>query len=163
MYFAGYRRATLKEVEKQLAVLPRAEIARQAIDNSYIVITNTLDEAMDFSNEYAPEHLILATEKWSAITPKIINAGSVFLGQFNTRKRWRLCIGHQPYAANQQLFQGLFGRIGRFVCKEDHLPVFNRRRHTKHRPGCRNTGGYGRTARTQECGEREDGQALIAK
>jgi histidinol dehydrogenase len=71
---------TLKEVEKQLAVLPRAEIARQAIANSYIIITNTLDEAMAFSNEYAPEHLILATEKWSAITPKIINAGSVFLG-----------------------------------------------------------------------------------
>lgn len=71
---------TLKEVERQLAVLPRAEIARQAIDNSYIIIADTLDEAMDFSNEYAPEHLILATERWSAITPKIINAGSVFLG-----------------------------------------------------------------------------------
>ncbi|RWY56968.1 histidinol dehydrogenase [Mucilaginibacter gilvus] len=71
---------TLKEVEKQLAVLPRAEIARQAIDNSYIVITNSLDEAMDFSNEYAPEHLILATESWKQLTPKIINAGSVFLG-----------------------------------------------------------------------------------
>jgi histidinol dehydrogenase len=72
--------ATLAEVEKQTAVLPRAEIVKQALDNSYIVITNTLDEAMRFSNEYAPEHLILATEHWSQITDKIINAGSVFLG-----------------------------------------------------------------------------------
>jgi histidinol dehydrogenase len=71
---------TLAEVEKQTAVLPRAEIVKQALDNSYIVITSTLDEAMDFSNQYAPEHLILATESWASITDKIINAGSVFLG-----------------------------------------------------------------------------------
>ncbi|MDB5158683.1 MAG: hisD, partial [Mucilaginibacter sp.] len=72
--------ATLAEVERQTAVLPRAEIVRQALANSYIVITNTLEEAMDFSNAYAPEHLILATENWKMITNKIINAGSVFLG-----------------------------------------------------------------------------------
>jgi histidinol dehydrogenase len=70
----------LVEVEKQTAVLPRAEIVKQALDNSYIVITTTLDEAMNFSNVYAPEHLILATENWKLITDKIINAGSVFLG-----------------------------------------------------------------------------------
>ena len=72
--------ATLAEVEKQTAVLPRAEIVKQALANSYIVLTKTLDEAMDFSNQYAPEHLILATESWQQITGKIINAGSVFLG-----------------------------------------------------------------------------------
>ncbi|MBD1395001.1 histidinol dehydrogenase [Mucilaginibacter glaciei] len=72
--------ATLAEVDKQLAVLPRAEIARQALDNSYIIITNNLDEAMDFSNHYAPEHLILATDSWQKITGSIKNAGSVFLG-----------------------------------------------------------------------------------
>lgn len=71
---------TLAEIEKQLAVLPRAEIAKQAIDNSYVIITNNLDEAMHFSNQYAPEHLILATEGWQQLTAKIINAGSVFLG-----------------------------------------------------------------------------------
>jgi histidinol dehydrogenase len=71
---------TIAELAKQLPVLPRAEIAGKAIDNSYIVITNTLDEAMQFSNEYAPEHLILAIENWQTITAKIINAGSVFLG-----------------------------------------------------------------------------------
>ncbi|TSD66201.1 histidinol dehydrogenase [Inquilinus sp. KBS0705] len=72
--------AAIAEVEKQLSVLPRAEIAKQAIDNSYIIITKNLDEAMEFSNQYAPEHLILATESWQQLTPKIINAGSVFLG-----------------------------------------------------------------------------------
>lgn len=68
------------ELAKQLPVLPRAEIAGKAMDNSYIVLVNNLDEAMDFSNQYAPEHLILATANWKLITPGIINAGSVFLG-----------------------------------------------------------------------------------
>jgi histidinol dehydrogenase len=70
----------LAEVAKQAPVLPRAEIVKKALDNSYIVVTNTLDEAMQFSNQYAPEHLILATAKWQQLTPNIINAGSVFLG-----------------------------------------------------------------------------------
>jgi histidinol dehydrogenase len=77
---ANIAQQTIKELTQQLLVLPRAEIAAKAIDNSYIVITNDLDEAMQFSNQYAPEHLILATETWQQITPKIINAGSVFLG-----------------------------------------------------------------------------------
>jgi histidinol dehydrogenase len=72
--------ATLAEVERQTEVLPRAEIVRQALDKSYVVITETLDQAMDFSNEYAPEHLIMATDNWQQLTAAIINAGSVFLG-----------------------------------------------------------------------------------
>ena len=72
--------ATLVEIERQVNVLPRAEIVKQSLANSYVVITETLDEAMLFSNQYAPEHLILATENWQQITGKIINAGSVFLG-----------------------------------------------------------------------------------
>jgi histidinol dehydrogenase len=71
---------TLIELKKQLPALSRAEIAAKAIENSYIVLTNTLDEAMDFSNQYAPEHLILATANWELQTANIINAGSVFLG-----------------------------------------------------------------------------------
>jgi hypothetical protein len=67
---------------------------------------------MDFSNQYAPEHLILATGNWEQITASIINAGFGFLREPNPRKRRRLCIWHQPYAANQQLCKGLFGRIG---------------------------------------------------
>jgi histidinol dehydrogenase len=77
---ASIAQQTIKELEKQLPLLPRAEIAAKAIENSYIVITNDLDEAMDFSNQYAPEHLILATANWQQQTANIINAGSVFLG-----------------------------------------------------------------------------------
>ena len=71
---------TLIELDKQLAVLPRKEIAAKAIANSYAVLVDDLNQAMDFSNEYAPEHLILATDNWSTITDKISNAGSVFAG-----------------------------------------------------------------------------------
>jgi len=71
---------TIAELDQQLPMLPRADIAAKAIANSYIVLTNTLGEAMHFSNQYASEHLILATENWQSISPAIINAGSVFLG-----------------------------------------------------------------------------------
>ncbi|HEY4325789.1 MAG TPA: histidinol dehydrogenase [Mucilaginibacter sp.] len=77
---ADIANAVLNEVEKQVPILPRAEIVKKALDNSYIVITNTLDEAMSFSNQYAPEHLILATTNWQQLTANILNAGSVFLG-----------------------------------------------------------------------------------
>lgn len=72
--------AALAEVEKQTEVLPRAEIVRQALENSYVVVTKSIYEAMEFSNAYAPEHLILAVKDWEHIAPMIINAGSVFLG-----------------------------------------------------------------------------------
>jgi len=77
---AEFAEKVLAELAIQLPVLPRSEIARKAIDNSYIIIVNNLDEAMDFSNQYAPEHLILATANWQQLTAKLINAGSVFLG-----------------------------------------------------------------------------------
>jgi histidinol dehydrogenase len=72
--------AVLAGVAKQVPELPRAAIVEKALENSYIVVTKNLDEAMKFSNQYAPEHLILATEQWQQLTPAIINAGSVFLG-----------------------------------------------------------------------------------
>lgn len=71
---------TQKELAQQIELLPRKEIAAKAIANSYIVQVADLNEAITFSNEYAPEHLILATENWQTITAKIVNAGSVFLG-----------------------------------------------------------------------------------
>jgi len=71
---------TLAALERQVAVLPRAEIADKAIANSYAVLTADLTEAMAFSNVYAPEHLILATANWKELIPSISNAGSVFLG-----------------------------------------------------------------------------------
>lgn len=68
------------QLETQLAVLPRKELASKAIENSYAVIVSNLQEAIQFSNEYAPEHLILETDQWESLTRHISNAGSVFLG-----------------------------------------------------------------------------------
>lgn len=70
----------IEEVEKQLTELPRKDIAAAAIANSYIIIVEDLMQGMEFSNIYAPEHLILATENYKALIPLINNAGSVFLG-----------------------------------------------------------------------------------
>jgi len=71
---------TIKQLKVQLEALPRKDIAAKAIENSYAVLADSLETAMNFSNVYAPEHLILATESWSLITHLISNAGSVFLG-----------------------------------------------------------------------------------
>jgi histidinol dehydrogenase len=100
----------LAEVEKQVPVLPRAEIVKQALDNSYIVITNTLDEAMQFSNAYAPEHLILSTTNWDLITANIINAGSVFLGNLTPESAGDYASGTNhtlPTSAYSRAYSGV--------------------------------------------------------
>lgn len=71
-----------KELEVQLSELPRNEIARKALENSYAIVCNTIDEAFNFSNQYAPEHLIIALDEAHSHTRKIVNAGSVFLGHY---------------------------------------------------------------------------------
>lgn len=73
-------RQTLEEIEIQLNALPRKEIAAQAIANSYAVLVENTVQAMAFSNVYAPEHLILASDAYQELIPLISNAGSVFLG-----------------------------------------------------------------------------------
>lgn len=70
------------EIESQLNALPRKEIAQRALDQSYIIMVNSLDEAFDFSNEYASEHLIVNVENAESYTDRITNAGSVFLGNW---------------------------------------------------------------------------------
>ena len=71
-----------KEVERQLDLLPRKDIAAQALDNSRYVLVSNLEEAMALSNAYAPEHLILQTENYEQLAEKVVNAGSVFLGKY---------------------------------------------------------------------------------
>lgn len=69
------------ELEIQLANLPRKKMAGKALENSYTVIVDSVERAFDFSNQYAPEHLIINIEQAESYTDKIMNAGSVFLGQ----------------------------------------------------------------------------------
>ena len=71
-----------KELETQLAALPRHEIAEKTLVNSNFVLVHDKEEAMALSNAYAPEHLIIATSDFEALAEKVINAGSVFLGNF---------------------------------------------------------------------------------
>ena len=71
-----------QEVERQLVLLPRKEMAAKALENSRLVLVGTADEMMDLSNAYAPEHLIIQTRDYAALAEKVINAGSVFLGPY---------------------------------------------------------------------------------
>ena len=70
------------EVERQLALLPRQEIASKALDNSRLVLVNSVDEMIALSNVYAPEHLIIQTADYEQLVERVVNAGSVFLGQY---------------------------------------------------------------------------------
>src|SRR5690606_27240211 len=67
-------------LKTQLQQLPRADIAEKALGNSYAVLCGDMEEAIRFSNRYAPEHLIIETDDWKPIIRTITNAGSVFLG-----------------------------------------------------------------------------------
>ncbi|MFC3196596.1 histidinol dehydrogenase [Parapedobacter deserti] len=64
----------------QLTQLPRADVASKSIANSYALLCENLEEAMAFSNRYAPEHLIIETDTWEPLVRKVSNAGSVFIG-----------------------------------------------------------------------------------
>lgn len=70
------------ELDKQLAVLPRKDIAAQALANSFSVVVEDGDRAIQFANEYAPEHLILSVADAEILAKKVQNAGSVFLGNY---------------------------------------------------------------------------------
>ena len=73
--------ATANEVERQLELLPRKEIARASIDNNgKIIITQNIEEAIEISNKLAPEHLEINTENAFDLLDSVRNAGSVFLG-----------------------------------------------------------------------------------
>ena len=69
------------ELKTQLNELPRKEMATGALDNSFSLVVKSLEEAIEFSNQYAPEHLIVNVKEAESYVDEIINAGSVFLGQ----------------------------------------------------------------------------------
>jgi histidinol dehydrogenase len=77
-----------QSIKEQLKELPRKEIAEKALANSKIVLVNSIDEAIELSNLYAPEHLILSCSNAEELTDKIISAGSVFIGELFSRISW---------------------------------------------------------------------------
>ncbi|HMG92037.1 MAG TPA: histidinol dehydrogenase, partial [Chryseolinea sp.] len=72
-----------KEIEAQLKDLPRRAIAEKALLHSRAIVIENLKEAIEFVNEYAPEHLIINMKGASSIALEIVNAGSVFLGNYS--------------------------------------------------------------------------------
>ena len=71
-----------KEVNAQLEQLPRKELASKTLENSTFVLVGDSEEAIALSNTYAPEHLIIATKDYESLAEKVVNAGSVFLGEY---------------------------------------------------------------------------------
>jgi histidinol dehydrogenase len=74
---------TLQEIETQLEKLPRQATAKEALKNSLAVVLSSQSDRIDFVNDYAPEHLIINTQNCDALSEKIVNAGSIFLGQYS--------------------------------------------------------------------------------
>lgn len=71
-----------QEVEKQVALLPRCEMAQKSLDNSKLILLKNDDEVMEVTNQYAPEHLIIETANYAELAGRVVNAGSVFLGHY---------------------------------------------------------------------------------
>ena len=70
------------EVQYQLSRLPRWQIAEKSLENSKLILVKDMDEAIELTNEYAPEHLIIETKDYMELAEKVVNAGSVFLGSY---------------------------------------------------------------------------------
>lgn len=79
----GIVSAVKDEITQQCALLPRADVARQALSNSLCIVLDTIDQAVKFANTYAPEHLMLSVQDAKTIAKSVTNAGSVFLGNYS--------------------------------------------------------------------------------
>lgn len=77
------QQAVKAEVERQLALLPRKEIAEKSLANSKLIVVSSMDEALEMTNQYAPEHLIIETTNPEEEAARVVNAGSVFLGSYS--------------------------------------------------------------------------------
>lgn len=71
------------EVDRQLALLPRMEIAQKALQHSRLILLKNQEELIEMTNEYAPEHLIIETQNYAEIAEQVVNAGSVFMGSYS--------------------------------------------------------------------------------
>ena len=72
----------VEAIERQMGVLPRKEITQKALEHSRIIVLKDTEEVIEFTNLYAPEHLIIQTADYAAIAERVENAGSVFMGPY---------------------------------------------------------------------------------
>lgn len=94
------------ELEKQLAELSRKEVAVAALSNSRAVLMNTMEEAVELVNAYAAEHLIIACNNAETIAEKIVNAGSVFIGNYSPES-----VGDYASGTNHTLPTNAYARM----------------------------------------------------
>jgi histidinol dehydrogenase len=104
------------EIEKQLSTLPRKRIAEKSLQHSKIVCFTTLGSAIDFINEYAPEHLIINTQDADTLADSIINAGSVFIGNYSPE-----AIGDYASGTNHTLPTNGYARASAGVSLESFI------------------------------------------
>lgn len=72
-----------REVERQLDLLPRKELAQKSLDHSLYILTDNIEQAIELTNAYAPEHLVIATKDYRRVADRITHAGSIFLGNYS--------------------------------------------------------------------------------
>jgi histidinol dehydrogenase len=101
----------IKAVEKQLPLLPRKEIIEKALNNSRMIVLRNNSEIINFTNLYAPEHLIIQTADYGAIAEQIRNVGSVFLGAYTPES-----AGDYASGTNHTLPTGSYARAYSGVC-----------------------------------------------
>lgn len=95
-----------EELEKQLSALTRKELAAIALSNSRAVLMNTIEEAIELVNAYAAEHLIIACDQAEAIAENIVNAGSVFIGNYSPES-----VGDYASGTNHTLPTNAYARM----------------------------------------------------
>lgn len=95
-----------EELEKQLSALTRKELAAIALSNSRAVLMNTIEEAIELVNAYAAEHLIIACDQAETIAEKIVNAGSVFIGNYSPES-----VGDYASGTNHTLPTNAYARM----------------------------------------------------
>ncbi len=88
------------EIHKQVDLLPRKEIALKSLENSSLILLNSLQDCIELSNLYAPEHLIISTSDPSLLAGQVTNAGISVPWKIQLRKCRRLCFRNKPYTAN---------------------------------------------------------------
>ncbi|MDE1191539.1 MAG: histidinol dehydrogenase [Arachidicoccus sp.] len=105
-----------EEVKKQLNNLPRKSIAEKALDNSKLILVKNIDQAIELANEYASEHLIVACENAESVAEQIVNAGSVFIGNYSPES-----AGDYASGTNHTLPTNGFARAYSGVCVDSFV------------------------------------------
>lgn len=154
----------LNEVKKQVTIqlerLPRKEIAAKSLDNSKLVLVHDLDEAMELSNAYAPEHLILATTNSDTLAAKVINAGSVFLGKWACESAGDYASG-KPHTSHPSICFGVQRGESRQLHAQDYIPAPHQGGYRQHWQSRRLHGRKRATRSSRQCNEAENAMSRV--